>query len=201
MNNPDWFIIVFLPGAGGNHLANIISTDKKFAGRIDSNFYNQNRIVAHPISSELEISIHDQIHNAIGCNYVFCCHLGVLQWNLDDFNNSIADKKIIVIEFSQKPRPKLFIKRISTPGHYWLPSYKIEEYSWLYSVDVIRKLFEFTDVTPLSVDMLFDPDSRRLVDCLHKEFNLQLNYDQIQHMHTNWLASITKNYHELSSNY
>lgn len=189
---PDWFIIVFLPGAGGNHLANIISTDKKFISRVDGNYYNQEPTVAHPVPTESEIPISDQIRNAKGCNHVFCCHLGTINWNLDGFNNSVANKKIIVIEFPNTARSELFMKRITTPGHYWLPSYKIEEYSWLYSVDVFRKLFGFTDITPLTVDMLFDPDSHRLVDCLHKEFNLQLNYDQVQSMHTKWLAGIRK---------
>ena len=68
----------------------------------------------------------------------------------------------------------------------------INELSTLYATDVVRLLCNATDVTPITVDKIFNKDTTDLVQYLNE--NLQVNWDQekIQQMHSKWIEMIEK---------
>ena len=76
--------IIFVPGLGGNHLANIISLDQQYQTRFYLDGYkdikdSENAHFSTVRNLELD-SIKNNLDSLIGKNNVFCSHLAQYQW-------------------------------------------------------------------------------------------------------------------------
>jgi hypothetical protein len=180
----DYFFIIFAPGTAGNHLTNLISTDSRFAPRVNDTFYNNLTVNAHPtVENKTKFNL---------TQHVACYHLAQYLWIQDQVSKTLNNKRFLIIEFPVSTRNELFTNRILSLYPYYSNSYLIEELSTLYSVDSFKKLTGFTDVTPLSVDKIFNTDSTELVTYLHQNFDLLLDPTRIQAMHSKWISMIQK---------
>ena len=168
---------------GGNHLNNLLSTSERFKTRMSGDFYNNITINAHPVNEVCKkIQVND-ISN------VACCHLTEYLWQSSALD--LVDKKLIAVEFPRSSRNDLFFKRITDLYPYYSNRFLLEELATIYSVDTIKNITKLNDITPLSVDKIFNEDSQELVDYLNENFDLKLNYQIIQPLHTKWIQMIS----------
>jgi hypothetical protein len=189
MDKPDWFFIIFAPGTGGNHLANLISTDFKFLSRVDQNFYNNLNNDAHP---KPDFLFENVINRPPDNNIVTCCHLSNYLWNQTKIDKIFANKKFLVIEFPGPARNKLFNKRLlQLYPYYYSSEFLMEELATVYSVETIKKLIDSQDITPVAADKIFNKDLTMLIDFLYTDFGLVLDQSS-KFMHDKWIKMLEK---------
>ena len=180
---PVWFFIIFAPGFGGNHIANIVSTDLKFIPRVPDEFYSDlvNSNAPPP---------DDKIFKAVDHNQVICCHLSEFIWNKSVYENFNADIKFLVVEFPPNSRSTLLTKRIEKLYPYYQNKFLIEELSTLYSTNNVRALLGHADITPLPADLLFTSNAGPLVEYLQSQYDLNFDLGRVQKMHSAWVDMI-----------
>jgi hypothetical protein len=183
----DWYIIIFSPGTGGNHLANIISTSPRLQSRISESFYdNLNNKNAH-----IDNNSNGHIIPCTPGNHIVCYHLSEYMQYKTAIDAINCRKKFLVIEFSQNYQ-ELFYKRMLKLYPYYKDVFLINELATLYSTDVIKKLFDLDDITPVSANKIFTEDATHLVEYLNTNFDFQLTIEKVKEIHKKWIKMIEK---------
>ena len=80
MPNKTLFIL-FAPGLGGNHVANMLSTSDEFNTRFNDNDYDDNAINAHHLVARNLNNLMDNIGMLTSSNNVLCAHWANYYWN------------------------------------------------------------------------------------------------------------------------
>ena len=198
---PVWYFIIFAPGMGGNHLANLMSTGPGIQPRVKEEFYNDLGKNAHPDHSKFyRPQVGEPKSSTSGSkkfllgpgNHVLCVHLAEYLWNKNYLESVGADRKFLVVEFPEKSHTDLFYKRIIELYPYYKDIFLINELSTMYATDVVRLLCNATDVTPITVDKIFNKDAANLVQYLNENFEVQWDQEKIQQMHSKWIEMIEK---------
>ena len=73
---------------------------------------------------------------------------------------------------------------------YYKDIFLINELSTLYATDIVRLLCKADDVTPVTVDKIFNKDASNLVQYLNQNFDIRWDNEKIQQMHTKWIEMI-----------
>lgn len=180
-----WYFIIFAPGLGGNHLANIISLDDKFKTRVTPEEYKSAIENVHPRGDKV-------IDLDYSSDKIFCCHLAEYLWFSHEVDVATVHKKYIVVEFPPNARSPLAIDRLHHLYDAYRDPYFLEELSTLYSVNAVRRLTGCDDVTGITIDLIFDQSSRKLLDFLHKNFGFNIDHDLASSMQSDWINLVEK---------
>jgi hypothetical protein len=185
-------VVLFHPGQGGNHLANVISTSDQLADRFVTENYKQALITyydspeknAHVegISNE---GVHDidALKKYINDNskpVVICGHIPEF-YHCQEFIKSLVP--IGIINFENYNLNNLVRER--TKMH----SDLIE---WAYRTDVVSKTFEIdhTHIYTTSANNLFCTDPSEFFSSISHDLGLNLDMDYCLKLHEKWIKKI-----------
>jgi hypothetical protein len=175
---------------GGNHLANLLSTGKKYYQRFDTNSYDRNVSTAH-FSYIREMNLEqitaklDQLKTQ---SNVFNAHyMEYLRFRESDLVEYFPNKKFLAIQI---PEPgtvalKEQLVEIQQPA----PLSGSVKVSLLYQVPNIKFLCQEADRPwyNVSTNLLFDPDISKLFENLAQQgLEIDIDMDLIQDLHTKW---------------
>lgn len=174
--------VIFAPGTGGNHLANILSTARGFVPRMEWRNYDALSVNAHPEGDVVpELTINDQ-------SRIRCQHLAQCIWQADHQHN----QRMVVIELAPEYRTELFEQRVRDLYTWYDDTYLREEISTLYSLWSVTALTGCEDLTAVPVSMLFDKDVKPLLNHVSKNLDIELDVDLCLHMHQQWIEMLTR---------
>lgn len=180
--------MIFPPGAGGNHLANIISVGNRFSLRFDINNYHNLTGNAH-VSNIKNLQIdQDTIDQLQSTSNVLCSHLAEYLW-VQDFVNQLPNRKYLVLEFGSALSDTVR-KRITKMYPAYQQEYFLQEISTLYSQQCVQRLTGETDFFRLDVNVLFQEDVSDLLNSLEQDLHLNLDKSVIQELHDKWLQTL-----------
>lgn len=179
--------VIFPPGAGGNHLANIISTSPRFVTKnLDS--YTDD-IVAHVHSKPGQnlLFSDNELKLIATASSVQCGHFAEYMWNKSQIEKFLVNRKYLVVEFSQDHRTDFFLHRMSTFIPLYNYPYLLEELATWYSLEYFSKITGEHDLTKINVDLLFSDNTAKIVDYLNDQFGLELDHLTVSKLHQQWL--------------
>lgn len=168
--------VIFAPGLGGNHLANLIATDPRYHSRASVEQYQKTKKFAHHSHSNLfnlKVPTYD--------NNVLCGHFGELYW-LD--RSQFEHKQVVIIEIP-KDKHSLAYKRFQRYNRN-LPDYIVEEQRSLYTPEIIERVTDISDHYTIPAESVINELAP--VDLL-----VAMNYDidkkTCEQMHTEWIKT------------
>ena len=194
MNVQDYkaIIILFAPGQGGNHLANLISTSLYVEKRMPDNnyldslqtYYAYNIPNAHIDSTVNNVGVMDTdgLYTALSTTskpYVIAGHIDETYYVYDFIKNLGS---YMFITFENFNLTDLIKKRMA--------KYDESLIKLLYRPSVVSKLFETSNVRALDPADLFSDNPRDLLTNLSKELSLDLDLDFCLDLHTKWFNKI-----------
>jgi hypothetical protein len=180
--------VVFAPGTGGNHLANLLSTDPRFPRRAGLESYeSNNQANAHV----------DGIEN-LGLEYmnkvvdyrknVFCGHWGEMYWlKLSGLLDRFTKRQIILIKIPNENT--IAYHRFQKLNG--LSKYFIEEQRSIYSIEIIQKTLDESDFHVIDCDMIFSNSIAPLLEFTKKEMDLNLDSKLCSKIHRIWFDKIS----------
>lgn len=176
-------IVLFAPGLGGNHLANMLSTDTRFRQRANVDDYQTKRTNAHywPIQNlKLEhLCLLDDTES-----HVLCGHWGEFYWcQLSRALDRFANQQVLVVRLPKKDTVAHQRLNRFNPG---MTEYFMEEQRSLYSIDVVERIFGQTDLLDISSECIFDPDIEQIKQFITKETDLTPDWTICERMHKLW---------------
>jgi hypothetical protein len=202
VHNRNLFVI-FAPGGGGNHLANMLSLSEPFTSRITQDSYDNLDGNAHtPTIQNMKLScVRDNIDILKNQSNVFCGHwLEYQQLRNSELIDYFPNREFFVITV---PNPASTntraLRRLLNYDKTLSVSWILYELSLLYRVEHLRFLCN----EPTAIwrwvwpDHLFDDSITALVENLKSQgLDLNLDIDQLQPLHTKWLQSIDRQINE-----
>lgn len=168
--------IVYAPGLGGNHLANIITLDEKYKLNLNLSTYD--------LPGE---NVHLQVERQNDKVKINTMHAGgFIQFN----QHKLFDSESINILLSL-PDPKaesIAYQRLTC----WAPEYKnnfiFSEYSSIYSTFTLSRISGCPMVS-LQSSELFSENTQRLVNFLFK-INITVDFLKVEELHKKWLSKM-----------
>ena len=200
----DNIFVIFAPGTGGNHLANLLSLDSRYAKRFDLEDYdlatNNNNDAHYAVlhGGPENLNLHhswmdfDRIKNQ---KNVFCGHvLEYLQLkNTTNLLEQLPNKAFITI---QVPTPGSKGHSRMTWRYGKMDNYMLGELSVLYDALHLKKIFDLPKIDVWHYvwpDELFDDDITTMLEGIGREFDLDIDNDLAQKLHTKWLINLKEN--------
>ena len=185
-------IVVFPTGAGGNHLANMLSTATGFHTRASITDYHNIKI-NNNVHKGLNLRV-DWLRSGEHFNRsnVLCGHLGELIWfSRDDVFNKFKNIQFVVIGFPTDTKTiefKRVCKTISMSGN--LGVYHIAELETLYSPSILESITGINDFVKIKPSELFNADVSNVLSRISYDFNLDLDTELCKRMHSIWYNHI-----------
>lgn len=179
--------VIFPPGAGGNHLANIMALSGRFNREIDYNQYNNIKGPAHFSKIQnLEISL-EEIQSISAQNNVLCSHLAQYLWRQDLVKEYLPNRKYVIVDLnSASPQVRERMNKSFFPYQH---DYMWEESSTLYSSKYFGLLTGETDYFYVNVGMIVTPDIKPLLTYFATELGLTIDQDHATAIHQKWYGS------------
>ena len=182
--------VIYPPGLGGNHFANILSLGKKFTPRFALDAYDQNVNNAHfSFLREFPlVQIRENLPQLTTQSNVFNGHwLAYQQLRESGLTELFPNKSFFAI---QMPEPGTVAHdRITGGNPTAYNNYFMREINFMYQVPHMQALCREADQPWYSVDpaLLFAPDvSDLFADLAWQGFEIDLDMDLIQTLHTKW---------------
>ena len=169
--------VIFAPGLGGNHLANLIATDPRYYSRATVDQYQTTKKYAH---HSLNANLAD-INIISYDNNVLCGHFGELYW----LDRSLFEHKQVVIIEIPKDKNSFAYKRFQTYNHD-LPDYIVEEQRSLYTPEIIKRVTGISDYYTIPAESIVNETSP--VDLLI-DMNYNIDKKTCEQMHTEWIKT------------
>jgi len=194
--------VIYPPGLGGNHFANMLSLDKNFVKRFDNDDYNNpvkhNKVFAHHFSSVPQFDvdiIRKNIEVLSNQNNVFSGHwLAYDTFKKSGLADAFPNKKFFCIQFpDQGTKAFLRLKKMGLVSDTY--TYLQTELALVYKCDYLERLCQepnskFYYVWP---HLLFDKDFCVIInDLTNQGFEIDLDMDLAQAMHDKWLINLEK---------
>lgn len=179
--------VIFAPGHGGNHLANIISTSSRFTKRFADNIYNDLKVQAHPTKNKNYALTEQEFVSKQSQSNVFCSHLTEYLISKPLTEQYLPNRKYVLIESPPGARNDFFMNRVCGLYKAYQNTFFFEEISMLYSIKYFSLLTNELDMTSITVDNIFSNDACPLVDKLNSELGLGLDLDVITTIHSSWV--------------
>ena len=185
MSSDKNIFVLFSPGLGGNHVANLLSTDKRYATKATAKDYSNHKgLDAHIILGNLD--------NLDNTNYnfgnIFCGHFGEFYWaHLKNKISKYQNRQIILIDLP-KNKDSMAFKRYKKYSN--LNNFFIKEQQSLYSLYTIEKIFNETDIFNISSEIIFDNLVDKFYNYANQEMNFNLDYNECSEMHKIWINKI-----------
>jgi len=175
-------IIIFSPGLGGNHLANMISTDPRFHNRTSvKDYLESTRADAH-FSSLQNLNNLDELQQTD--NNVLCGHLGEFIWT--EYMAITSRFKSLQIVLIETPKDHTSVAYQRWQDYSQMNSYFQAEQGVLYSQDVIERITGITDMNFMPSESLFNKTAP--IEIL-QEMNYNIDAEQCTKMHTHWFEN------------
>ena len=184
--------IIFAPGLGGNHLANLIALSNRFTCRADFDKYQPGIKNAHvtDLRNLQEKSLLDNLQQLQIQNNVLCGHLAEYLWiqqkQIDKF---FTNRKFLIIKFPEKHTTAY--NRLLKFCPHLCRDYLFYEQTSLYSTQCIEKLFGEYDIFTLSAEDIFTEQVDTIIKFIESELFTQIDKTLAQKLHTIWYTSVT----------
>jgi hypothetical protein len=183
--------VIFAPGLGGNHLANLIGLSSRFTRNTDLSKYRPGIKTAHlaDISNLQEKSLLDNLPQLQIQSNVLCGHLAEYLWiqqkQIDKF---FINRKFLIITFPKKNTAAYdrLLKFCPNFKNYWF-----HEQTSLYSVQYMEKLFGEKDFFTLNAEDIFTEQVDQIIKFIESELVTQIDAKLAQKLHTIWYKSVT----------
>jgi hypothetical protein len=196
-------IVLYPPGVGGNHLANMLSLSDDFTTRFDLARYGApmnlyDNIQAHHFSTVPQLDVQivtDNLETLSNQNNVFACHW--LKYHI--FKESgllkyFPNRRFVVIQVPEEDS-RAFIRfqkvGLDNKNFPWL----VHEIRTLYKPNCLALVCEepHSNFYPVWPHMLFDQDFSAIIKDLHDHgFEIDLDINLVQCFHDKWLTNIQK---------
>jgi hypothetical protein len=184
--------VIFAPGLGGNHLANLIGLSDRFNRKYDVHGYRPGIKNAHmsSVTNLQEKTLLDNLSELQTQSNVFCGHLAEYLWikekQIDKF---FVNRKFLIITFPEKNTPAYIrlLKICPSLSH----EYLFYEQSSLYSIQYIKKLFEEHDFFTLGAENIFTEHIDQIVKFIESELYTNINVETATRLHNIWYNSVT----------
>ena len=169
--------VIFAPGLGGNHLANMIATDPRYDSRASVDQYKKNKLYAHhsPNRNLTQVKILYPNWN------VLCGHFGELKW----FDTTPFDEKQAVIIEVPTDKKSYAYKRWQTYNKY-ITEYHVEEQRLLYTPELVNTVHGIADHYTINAESIVSKTCP--VEQL-KNMNFQIDQETCEQMHSEWIKT------------
>lgn len=185
--------VIFAPGCGGNHLANIISTSNRFTKRYTDDIYHSKLdLRAHPSKNKNYELAEEEFIIKQKQNNVFCSHLAEYLISQSLTEKYLLNRKYVIVESPMPSRNDFFTNRVRGLYPAYQNQYFFEEISMLYSIQYFSHLTREHDMTSITVDKIFSKDVTPLVDTLNLELGLDLDIGEVKSIHSSWIEKNKK---------
>jgi len=174
--------VLFSPGTGGNHLANLLSTDSRFITRCNVEDYSNHTGINAHTSQIKNLSLND-VNMLADNNNVLCGHFGEYYWLfLSGLIEKFDNRQIFII---QVPERNTFAWKRYTKLNP-MSDYFYEEQRSLYTIEIVQKVFNEQDIVSLPGDLLFQSDFKKLQEYICNECDINMHIQNCKQMHTVW---------------
>jgi hypothetical protein len=179
MNIKQEFNIVYAPGTGGNHIANIISLDKKYSLSVDLSCYDD-------IDSSSP-HVHQSLPRENEKVKIDTLHIGSFLKKCKQDNFSSHDKNILILlpKFNES---NLAWERLK----YWAKQYQDQfifvEHNQVYSKFLVSKISDQEWYT-IHSSLLFNENVSWLMSLLN-QIGVTVDTGKVQEYHKKWLKKI-----------
>jgi hypothetical protein len=167
--------VIFAPGVGGNHLANMIATDPQFKSRATIEQYRAAKKYAHHSVMQNLTNLQIDSYN----NNVLCGHFGELYW----LDRSLFEHKQVVIIDIPLDKNSFAYKRFQIKNGN-LSGYHVEEQRSLYTPEMIKRVTGISDYYTIPAESVVTNKSP--VDLLIG-MNYNVDKEICEQMHTEWI--------------
>ena len=189
--------VIFPPGLGGNHLANLISLNEPWAPRCTIQQYGNVVADAHFAgTSNLQVdSLLENVNSLSKQNNVFCGHAAEYIWFTErlDVKNLFPNRKYVIVNFPRNNQ--LAFARLQQHSLLFQKhDYILGELATLYRSKSLELLYGESDWFYADSDLLFSPDVSEILTQLSSQgINISMSKDIAQDLHSKWLSGISKN--------
>lgn len=185
---------MFSPGLGGNHIANMLSTDERYKTIATIEDYRKHRGQnAHIVIGNLGLL--DTAQSTTG--NIFCGHFGEFHWKFSENKISKFDNRQIIIINTPNDTNSLAYKRLKKYSK--LDEFYVAEQQTLYSIDTFNKLFDEDDFFVIDAEDIFTNSIDKFLKYAINEMNFELNYNECKQMHSIWIKKIEEYINETVS--
>lgn len=189
-------IVSYAPGAGGNHLKNIMCLDSSFGNShdLDVGVYSVDTQPPGTVHSIPGRNVHevyiDQYLTQPEKNFIIHGHFGELAPYRDKIN-SIEQKKFILIGIDTQRDQDILSKRQERLGHKQHPYYISEEQPFLYQPAMYTSYFNGKTQEDVCVIPLYEawhPDLKEhdIIGRLNRFLNINIDLSRAQELHDLW---------------
>ena len=182
-------IIIYPPGTGGHHIANLISTSSGYTPRLTLSDYQYLDKTAHvPESISYQLLI-DNIKNKTPGPKVLSGHIGEWIWAEDTIADYLNDPLYLIIEMYPFPIPKIVKDRIQ---QLWPPFSHVgyfQETATLYRLKNFKRLSGLSDIINIEVKDIFQNNSNYLCQLLENKLGITLD-NSARQLHDQWYLKI-----------
>jgi hypothetical protein len=184
--------VIFAPGLGGNHLANLIGLTDRFNRKYDVNDYRPGITNAHvsSVTNLQEKTLLANLSELQTQSNVFCGHLAEYLWiqqkQIDKF---FVNRKFLIITFPEKNTSAY--NRLLKICPSLSSDYLFYEQASLYSIQYMSKLFDEYDFFTLSAEHIFTEQVDQLVKFIESELYTNIDIDTATKLHNIWYPSVT----------
>lgn len=181
MTNKNIFV-VFSPGTGGNHVANMISTADGYLTRANAEQYaNHTDENAHFDENYYNLDFsQDDVR-------VRAMHFSEFLGHSEKLQN-INNKQLLLLSVPR--RTTLAYRRYQDYHKGMMRTYMIEEQRLIYSQKIIEKLTNETNFVTLDIELVFNSEISGFIKFIQDKMNIQLNATECSEMHYAWFEKI-----------
>jgi hypothetical protein len=186
-------IISYPPGAGGNHLKNILCLDRNFANSGDLNLAVYDEPIQPPgtVHSRPGRNVHEYIVNDIvnspDQRWILHGHYGELAPHREKIN-SITEKTFVLISINRPRDQELLTRRQQRLGYGHHPYWNQEEQPYLYQPQMYTTWFTGDRIVDVGLYDFWSPNyiATGFVDWLNSVLNTEIDVEAAQNLHTKW---------------
>lgn len=192
-------VVIYPPGAGGNHLANMLSTADGFQARCAVEDY-QKHMTDHAeiLPSTTAISVENISNFDETKNNVLCSPLMLQYWlHIHGLRENFKNRKIIIITVPNDKKSLAYKRyRFWKKDNNSLSEYYYQEQCSLYTQEMVEKILGDNDIFVLNSEHFFTDN----LSCVYRlADDLVLSYKKVvfEKMHKLWLSNIKSSLNEL----
>ena len=182
-------IVSFPPGAGGNHLRNLISLG--YSNNEIANIYQSSNMIAHAsLGNNLTAK---QIQAAIllpNETHLLHGHFGEILTYQESIR-SISDKKFILISADTPEERSMLNQRRRAIGYPYIAdgNYFDGEQVFLYEHTTYCYYFNIAEdaVINVSLNELFSENIKTVIDRINNFLSISIDYEQVKQLHQRWI--------------
>jgi hypothetical protein len=186
-------IISYPPGAGGNHLKNILCLDSSFvnSGDLDLSVYDAPVQPPGTVHSRPGRNVHEYIINDIVANpdqrWILHGHFGELAPYQDSING-IKEKIFVLISLNNARDQQLLTSRQQRLGYGHHPYWNQEEQPYLYQPRMYTDWFTGDRIVDISIYDFWNPNyiATGFIDWLNSVLDTAVDAESAQNLHTKW---------------